>query len=147
MTLAAALVQNFWSRYWMTSDTKCEWNFLCSPLIFIMGSRNWGFPLKIDLRAFIFKAIQLIVLLVFSTLFIGFSSNSKTWLPVNPNYWRINVKEQQSKSDSVYNFIKSLLTLRKTDTFMYGDFEKIILSDWVLVIKRFVSIAYTYFIK
>ncbi|KAK7602272.1 hypothetical protein V9T40_009713 [Parthenolecanium corni] len=66
----------------------------------------------------------------------GFSSNSKTWLPVNPNYWRINVKEQQSKSDSVYNFIKSLLTLRKTDTFMYGDFEKIILSDWVLVIKR-----------
>lgn len=40
---------------------------------------------------------------------------------------------------SVYNYIKSLLSLRKANVMKYGDFKKYIISDWVFVMKRLVS--------
>lgn len=48
------------------------------------------------------------------------------WLKTNPNYRRINVKEQMEREDSVLNYYKRLLALRKSDlyreVFTYGRF-------------------------
>lgn len=44
--------------------------------------------------------------------FSGFSEN-QPWLPVNPDYKIINVKEQQFNPDSILNFYKKLIQLRK----------------------------------
>ncbi len=42
----------------------------------------------------------------------GFSTGVP-WIPLNPNYKEINVKEQQSRQDSVYWFYKNLFRFRK----------------------------------
>lgn len=51
----------------------------------------------------------------------------KTWLPVNPNYTRINVAAQREDSDSLWHFYKDLIRLRKSEEYkeviVYGDFE------------------------
>jgi alpha-glucosidase len=44
--------------------------------------------------------------------FAGFST-AKPWLPVHPNYIRRNVASQQADPDSLFNFTKKLLALRK----------------------------------
>lgn len=55
----------------------------------------------------------------------GFGSGTP-WLALNPNYKEINVKEQESRADSVLSYYKRLVALRKSDayreTFTYGDF-------------------------
>jgi len=59
----------------------------------------------------------------------GFNKGHKTWLKVNPNYTQINVKEQLSDEDSILNYYKKLLKVRKdekySDIFVYGDFKAI----------------------
>ncbi|MDD5931478.1 MAG: alpha-glucosidase [Oscillospiraceae bacterium] len=53
----------------------------------------------------------------------GFTTG-KPWLAVNPNYREINVAEQESRPDSVLNYYRKLIALRKNDafreTFTYG---------------------------
>ena len=55
----------------------------------------------------------------------GFTKG-KPWLPVNPNYRRINVASQEQDEDSVLSYYKKLCTLRKNpeykETIVYGDF-------------------------
>ncbi|MDE7062075.1 MAG: glucohydrolase, partial [Lachnospiraceae bacterium] len=55
----------------------------------------------------------------------GFTTGTP-WLSVNPNYRKINVAEQQKREDSVLNYYKKLIGLRKSDeyreTFTYGNF-------------------------
>lgn len=55
----------------------------------------------------------------------GFTTG-KPWLKVNPNYRSINVSAQEKDEDSVLNYYKKLLTLRKSEEyreiFTYGDF-------------------------
>ena len=55
----------------------------------------------------------------------GFTSG-KPWLKVNPNYPSVNVACQESKPDSVLNYYKKLIALRKSENyrelFTYGDF-------------------------
>ena len=55
----------------------------------------------------------------------GFTSGTP-WLKVNPNYQEINVAEQQGREDSVLNYYKQLLALRKSpewsEVFTYGRF-------------------------
>lgn len=55
----------------------------------------------------------------------GFTTGTP-WFMVNPNYREINVAEQQSRPDSLLNYYKRLIALRKSDdyldTFTYGDF-------------------------
>lgn len=50
----------------------------------------------------------------------------KPWLKVNPNYPLLNVREQQGRADSVLNYYKKLLALRKhpayKEVFTYGEF-------------------------
>ncbi|WP_436950374.1 glycoside hydrolase family 13 protein [Staphylococcus xylosus] len=44
----------------------------------------------------------------------GFSEH-RPWFPVNPNYKTINVADQQQDPNSILNFYKSLITLKKSD--------------------------------
>jgi len=55
--------------------------------------------------------------------YAGFSS-TKPWLPVHPNYQTRNVKAQISNSDSMLNFTRNLIKLRREHPALYcGDFE------------------------
>ena len=55
----------------------------------------------------------------------GFTTGTP-WLRVNPNYTEINLKAQKNDPDSVFNFYKQLIQLRKnpsySDTIVYGTF-------------------------
>jgi alpha-glucosidase len=54
--------------------------------------------------------------------FAGFSS-AKPWLPVHPNYHVRNVKAQQADPDSMLNFTRKLIKLRRdTPALQRGDF-------------------------
>ena len=56
----------------------------------------------------------------------GFTEG-KPWLMLNPNYKTINLEAQRSSSDSIFNFYKEMIALRKSDeysnTLVYGAFE------------------------
>ncbi|MGR5119850.1 glycoside hydrolase family 13 protein [Vibrio astriarenae] len=53
----------------------------------------------------------------------GFSSVT-SWMPVNPNYPTINVAQQQQDPNSILNFYKKLIQVRKQhQALIYGDFE------------------------
>jgi oligo-1,6-glucosidase len=56
----------------------------------------------------------------------GFTTGTP-WLSVNPNYTRINLKEELSQPDSVYHFYRKLIDLRKNpdyqETVVYGNTE------------------------
>jgi len=58
----------------------------------------------------------------------GFTTGTP-WLKVNPNYTSINAAAQQDDPDSVRNFYKKLIALRKDpvykDTIVYGTFEPV----------------------
>ncbi len=44
----------------------------------------------------------------------GFST-TKPWLKVNPNYITINVQQQEAQPDSVLNFYRQMIRLRKAE--------------------------------
>ena len=55
----------------------------------------------------------------------GFTEGTP-WFPVNPNYKTINVAQQSKDSDSVLNFYKRLIKLKKSDDiYTYGEFNLI----------------------
>lgn len=58
----------------------------------------------------------------------GFTQGTP-WLKVNPDYKRINAKSQAGKKDSVYEFYKELIALRKNpeykETVVYGELEPV----------------------
>ena len=45
----------------------------------------------------------------------GFSSNPKTWLPVNPDHVTVNVAAERADPASLYNWNRHLITLRHTE--------------------------------
>lgn len=57
----------------------------------------------------------------------GFTTANTTWLPVNPNYTKVNVEDEQKNPASVYHYYKKLIGLRKNpsykETIVYGSFE------------------------
>ena len=54
--------------------------------------------------------------------FAGFS-NTKPWLDVNENYNKINVELQQGNSDSILNYYREIIRIRKNySSLIYGDF-------------------------
>ncbi|WP_062109854.1 glycoside hydrolase family 13 protein [Bacillus niameyensis] len=60
----------------------------------------------------------------------GFTTGSKTWMKVNPNYPKINVADQLADSDSILNFYKKLIRLRKeNELFVYGTYELLFADD------------------
>ena len=54
----------------------------------------------------------------------GFTTGTP-WLPLNPNYTRINLAEQRGRADSVYHFYRALIALRRSETYaetvVYGE--------------------------
>lgn len=53
----------------------------------------------------------------------GFTT-SKPWLAVNENYKKLNVQEQEDRPDSVLNYFRKMIQLRKNNlTLIYGAFE------------------------
>lgn len=60
----------------------------------------------------------------------GFSAAAKTWLPVAPDYRTVNVAAEERNPDSLLDYYRSLIQLRKTNTALRdGDFELIDRSD------------------
>ncbi len=59
----------------------------------------------------------------------GFSTGT-TWLKVNPNYNKINVAAQQNDPDSVLNFYKKMIRLKKAnEVFTYGTYDLLLKND------------------
>jgi len=55
----------------------------------------------------------------------GFTTG-KPWLAVNENYKKLNVQEQEDRPDSVLNYFRKMIQLRKNNlTLIYGAFELI----------------------
>jgi len=53
----------------------------------------------------------------------GFTSGTP-WMKVNPNYKEINVKQQLTDPESIFNYYKILIDLRKReDVIVYGDYQ------------------------
>ena len=44
----------------------------------------------------------------------GFTTGESTWIDINPNYTKINVAQQLNDPDSVLNFYKKAIALRKS---------------------------------
>ena len=47
----------------------------------------------------------------------GFSEGEKTWIKVNSNYRKINVEREEKESESVLNYYKKLIQLRKNSPY------------------------------
>lgn len=59
----------------------------------------------------------------------GFTSG-KPWLKVNPNYTSINVQQQQEQPDSVLNFYRQMIRLRKAEpVLVYGNYAQLMEED------------------
>lgn len=70
-------------------------------------------------------------------LLTGFSTASKTWLPVHESYIDVNVEAQCNEVDSHYNVYRSLTTLRNTsDALKSGSLTTDIISNTVLHVLR-----------
>ena len=54
----------------------------------------------------------------------GFTSAVKPWLAVNQNYKQINAQQAQTDPDSIYNYFRRMIDLRKkTPALIYGDYD------------------------
>ncbi|KAL7738178.1 hypothetical protein ACLKA6_006517 [Drosophila palustris] len=69
----------------------------------------------------------------------GFSTNSTTWLPINPNYVTVNVDTESADSTSHLKFYKELVALRQTKTLQYGTTRYAAVNDNVVAIRRSLS--------
>ncbi len=70
--------------------------------------------------------------------FGGFSKN-KPWIAINPNYKEINISSQESNPDSILNFYRAMIKIRKDHkALVYGDIEVIdILNPRIFAYFRF----------
>ena len=56
--------------------------------------------------------------------YAGFST-AEPWFKLNPNYKQINVKNEEQNPDSILNFYRSILKLRKeNELFIYGSYKE-----------------------
>jgi oligo-1,6-glucosidase len=66
----------------------------------------------------------------------GFSK-SKPWLAVNGNYKSINYASQKNDPDSILNFYKTLITLRKrSECLIYGEFQPLYADNRLMIYQR-----------
>jgi alpha-glucosidase len=66
----------------------------------------------------------------------GFNTGAKPWLPIHPEYTKINLEAQKNDEKSHFNFYKNLLKLRKNETFTDGNFTSKVLSENVFGFYR-----------
>jgi oligo-1,6-glucosidase len=54
----------------------------------------------------------------------GFTTGAKAWLAVNPNYKEINARQALADPNSIYDYFKRMIELRKrTPALIYGDYN------------------------
>ena len=54
----------------------------------------------------------------------GFTTATKAWFAVNPNYKEINAEQALADQNSIYHYFRKLLELRKqTPALIYGDYQ------------------------
>ena len=59
----------------------------------------------------------------------GFTAGTP-WIAVNPNYKKVNVADQLKREDSVFNYYKKLIRLRKeNEIIVYGNYELLLPED------------------
>ncbi|XP_024888279.1 alpha-glucosidase-like [Temnothorax curvispinosus] len=66
----------------------------------------------------------------------GFSTNPKTWLPVNKNYVTLNLAAQKKQNNSYYALYKAVSALRKWPAVKRGTLTTKLLGDDVLAFTR-----------
>ncbi|CAK9825384.1 Maltase 2 [Anthophora retusa] len=66
----------------------------------------------------------------------GFSTSNHTWLPVNPDYVKVNLEEQKKQKDSYYKLYTELIKLRKSEVLMNGELQTVVLNKEVLAVIR-----------
>lgn len=68
----------------------------------------------------------------------GWNKGTTPWIGINSNYQTINVCDEQKDPDSILNFYKKLIKLRKSDeyanTFVYGEFKAHLVDELDLFI-------------
>lgn len=73
-----------------------------------------------------------------SSSFAGFTEGSETWLPINSDYKKKNVQVQNDDKDSLLNWYKDLIVLRKTyKSLSHGDISFIDSHKDILAYRRF----------
>lgn len=68
---------------------------------------------------------------------LGFTEEKKSWLPVNPNYYKLNVEAQKKIPTSNYNFYKKMAQLRETCTLKRGDLDTFNITKSIYILKRY----------
>lgn len=59
----------------------------------------------------------------------GFSTDTP-WLALNPNYQDLNVKKDQQNEESIFNYYKKLIRLRKEhELIIWGDYKELLPND------------------
>lgn len=71
-----------------------------------------------------------------NTVSAGFSTNPKTWLPVNENYVTLNLAAQKEQDDSYYALYKAVSALRKWPAIKRGTYANVLLDNNVLAFSR-----------
>ncbi|XP_076181387.1 alpha-glucosidase [Ptiloglossa arizonensis] len=71
-----------------------------------------------------------------NTTSAGFSTNPKTWLPINKNYQTVNLASEKEDKRSYYNFYKAISKLKKSPMCKYGNLLIKLLSKNVLSFAR-----------
>ncbi|XP_054270915.1 maltase 1-like [Macrosteles quadrilineatus] len=66
----------------------------------------------------------------------GFSQDQDTWLPINPNYWWLNVEAQRNSKTSHLKVFQTLMQARKDPVLQYGGVDLYAPDNDTLVIKR-----------
>ncbi|XP_046688041.1 maltase 2-like [Homalodisca vitripennis] len=66
----------------------------------------------------------------------GFSSNRTTWLPVNPNYWRLNVKAQRKAEASHLKVFQAITALKQDPVLLRGHLKVLAPNNDTLVVVR-----------
>lgn len=70
----------------------------------------------------------------------GFSTASKTWLPVAKNYKEVNLKAQMANESSHFHVFKKLIALRKNKAIIEGKFVIKTLTNSSFAFKRYNSL-------
>ena len=66
----------------------------------------------------------------------GFTS-AEPWIGVNPNYRQVNVETEEKEEDSILNFYRKMIRLRKeNEALVYGSFEQIRTDRNVFAYRR-----------
>lgn len=66
----------------------------------------------------------------------GFSNADTTWLPVGPNYEKVNVEVELNDPNSHLNIFKKLVQLHKKDAFRYGEYKSALINNDVYAFRR-----------